>query len=93
MSYDLMPKEAAVDYLRDLLHEFPFAEDQGRSMACQVAAMMTRFAVSLLPEQAQVPFVVWNANGPAAGKSLLAMLVDGPCQGILFDASPPGRKR
>jgi hypothetical protein len=81
MTYDVMPKEAAVDFLRDFLREFPFANDQGRSLACQVAAMMSRFAVSLLPEQAQVPMTIWNANGPAAGKSLLAQVVEIPVRG------------
>jgi hypothetical protein len=82
MTYDLMPRNAAVDYLTDLLREFPFADDGGRSLSCQIAAMMTRFAVSLLPEQAQVPLVIWNANGPAAGKSLLAMVVEVPVRGF-----------
>lgn len=90
--YDLMPKEAAVDYLRDLLHEFPFADDSGRSLACQVAAMVTRFAVSLLPEQAQVPLVIWSANGPAAGKSLLAMIVEIPVRGFCAMRSLPEEK-
>ena len=92
MTYDLMPKEVAVDYLKDLLHEFPFADDGGRSLSCQIAAMMTRFAVSLLPEQAQVPMVVWNANGPAAGKSLLAMVVEIPVRGFASMRSFPEEK-
>jgi hypothetical protein len=92
MSYDLMPKEAAVDFLKDLLHEFPFAEDGGRSLSCQIAAMMTRFAVSLLPEQAQVPLVIWNANGPRAGKSLLAMVVEIPVRGFASMRALPEEK-
>jgi hypothetical protein len=76
MSYDLLPKEAAADYLRDLLKDYPFAEDGGRSLAVQVAAMLTGFARLLLPPMSQVPFFIWTANGVAAGKSVLAMMVD-----------------
>lgn len=93
MTYDIIPREAAVDYLEnDLLREFPFADDQGRSLAVQVAAMVTRFAMSLLPEQAQAPMFVWNANGPAAGKSLLAQVVEIPVRGYASFRSFPEEK-
>jgi hypothetical protein len=91
--YDLMPKEAAVDFLKDFLREFPFADDDGLSLSCQVAAMVTRFAVSLLPEQAQAPMFVWNANGPAAGKSLLAQVVEIPVRGQAPMRSFPEEKQ
>lgn len=92
MTYDLMPKEASVDFLKDFLREFPFADDQGRSLSCQIAAMMSRFASSLLPEQAQIPMCVFNANGPAAGKSLLAMVVEIPVRGYASMRSFPEEK-
>ena len=92
MIYDLMPKEAAVGYINDLLHEFPFADDGGRSLSCQVAAMVTRFASSLLKEEDQVPLVIWNANGPAAGKSLLAMVVEVPVRGFAAMRALPEEK-
>jgi len=88
-----MPKEAAVDFLKDLLREFPFADDDGLSLSCQVAAMVTRFAISLLPEQAQAPMFVWNANGPAAGKSLLAQVVEIPVRGFAAMRSFPEEKQ
>jgi hypothetical protein len=75
-AFDLMQKDVAVAYLRDLLREFPFADDEGRSMSVQIAAMMSRFASSLLPRGAQIPFIIWNANGPRAGKTLLAKIVE-----------------
>jgi len=71
-----MPKDVAADFLRDLLKEYPFAEDGGRSLSVQVAAMLTGFARLLLPPLSQVPFFIWTANGVAAGKSVLAMMVD-----------------
>jgi len=73
---DLQPLKVAADYLRDLLREFPFSDDDGRSMSVQIAAMMSRFAASLLPRGAQIPFIIWNANGPRAGKTLLAKIVE-----------------
>lgn len=82
MTYDTIPLPAAVDYLKnDLLREFPFAPDNGRSLSVQIAAMVSRFASSLLPEQAQIPCFIWSANGPSAGKSLLTMVVEVPVRG------------
>jgi hypothetical protein len=88
--FDLMPVEAAADYLRNLLREFPFADDGGRSLSVQIAAMMSRFAATLLPRSSQIPLAVWNANGPAAGKTLLAMLVEIPVRGFAALRGWPG---
>ena len=80
--FDLMPLEAATDYLRELLREFPFADDDGRSLSVQIAAMVSRFAASLLPRGSQIPIIIWSANGPRAGKTLLAKVVEIPVRGF-----------
>lgn len=79
--YDVLPLQVAVDFLCELLREFPLAKDGGRSLSVQVAAMLTRFAILLLPPEAQVPFFIWNANSQRVGKTLLAKLVEIPVAG------------
>jgi hypothetical protein len=89
---DLMPLKAASDYLRDLLSEFPFADDDGRSLSVHISAMISRFAASLIPQSSQIPLVIFNANGPAAGKSLLAQMVEIPVKGCAAIRSMPGEQ-
>ena len=81
LEYETWPLQVAVDYLRELLREFPLAKDGGRSLSVQVAAMLTRFAILLLPPEAQVPFFIWNANSQRVGKTLLAKMVEIPVAG------------
>lgn len=81
LEYETWPLQVAVDFLRELLREFPLAKDDGRSLSVQVAAMLTRFAILLLPPEAQVPFFIWNANSQRVGKTLLAKLVEIPVAG------------
>lgn len=77
-------------FLRALLREFPFAERQGerlradencRSMAVQVAAMVAQFCVGLLPEGASRMGFIFNANSQRSGKSLLAKVAIVPING------------
>lgn len=90
--------EQATDYLRELLVEFPFAdwveieradEDgggkirQSRSQAVQVAAMLSQFAKGLLPRDQLRMGVIWNANSPRSGKTLLAKIALAPVNGFV----------
>ena len=77
-------------YLRALLREFPFAERKGerlrpdencRSMAVQVAAMVAQFCVGLLPPGASRMGFLFNANSQRSGKSLLAKVAIVPIYG------------
>jgi len=77
-------------YLRALLREFPFAERKGerlradencRSLAVQVAAMVAQFCVGLLPEGASRMGFIFNANSQRSGKSLLAKVAIIPVYG------------
>lgn len=79
--YETWPLDVAVDYLRTLLREFPFADDGGRSLSVQIAAMLSRFGILLLPPEAQIPFFIWNANSRRVGKTLLAKFVEIPIAG------------
>jgi hypothetical protein len=92
MTYDLVPLPMATKFLRDLLSEFPFAEDQGRSLSVQIAAMVSRFAFTLLPRSAQIPFFCWNANSPRSGKSLLVKIVEIPVAGYCRMMTLPDEK-
>ena len=77
-------------FLRALLREFPFAERKGerlrpdencRSMAVQVAAMIAQFCVNLLPDGASRMGFIFNANSQRSGKSLLAKVAIVPIYG------------
>jgi len=92
MTYDLVPLPLAQKYLRDLLSEFPFADDGGRSLSVQVAAMVSRFAFTLLPKSAQIPYFCWNANSSRSGKSLLVKIVEIPVAGYCAMESLPEEK-
>ena len=87
--YDLLPLALATDYLRDLLREFPFADDAGRSLSVQISAMVSRFTSLLLPASAQIPVHVWNANTQRAGKTLAAKVVEIPVSGRAITKSLP----
>lgn len=78
----------ATDFLRQLLHEFPFSEKkpmpqsddtpehffQSRSLAVQVAAMLSQFAIGCLPRHSLRLGFIYNANTERSGKTLLAKL-------------------
>jgi hypothetical protein len=90
MSYDIVPLPLATKFLRDLLAEFPFAADGGRSMSVQIAAMVSRFLV--IEGSGQIPFFCWNANSPRSGKSLLIKIVEIPVAGYCRMMALPEEK-
>ena len=84
---DEMTLAEAVAFLRELLGEFPFgdwreelAEDgvtvvrQSRSLAVQVAAMLSQFAGACVPRGANRMGFIYNANSQRSGKTLLAKI-------------------
>jgi hypothetical protein len=77
--------EESRKYLMDLLVEFPFADKgedgHSRSMAVQVAAMLSQFCCSMLPGGASRMGIVYNANSQRSGKSLLAKIAITPVHG------------
>jgi hypothetical protein len=62
----------AVEILKDLLNEFCFPNDDGgRSFAVAISAMLTLFALGLLPREAILPCFIARANAEGAGKTAL----------------------
>jgi hypothetical protein len=92
MTFDTVPLLMATKFLRDLLSEFPFSDDGGRSLSVQVAAMVSRFAFTLLPKSAQIPYFCWNANSSRSGKSLLIKIVEIPVAGYCKMQTLPEEK-
>ncbi len=72
--------ERAVQYLNDLLGQFPYGDD-GRSLAVQIAAMLTMYCNLLLGERDRSPLIYFNANQPGSGKSRLAEMCIYPIYG------------
>ncbi len=79
----LMPVDNARKVLLDLLAEFAWPDDGGRSFAVHISAMMTVFAGGILPPGTVTPVFLYLANSEGAGKTLLASLA-----GITY-AEPP----
>lgn len=66
--------ETSQAFLRSLLEEFPWSDAHGRSMSCQLAAMLTPFVANMLNSEANRPAFVYTANTPGSGKTLLAQM-------------------
>lgn len=66
--------ERAVEYLRDLLKDFPYGDD-GRSLSVQLSGMLTTYCQFLFAERDRFPMIYFNANQPGSGKSLLAQMM------------------
>jgi hypothetical protein len=81
----------AVAIICDILSKFPF-HDRGRSLAVQVAAMLTVFAVGLLPRTASRPGFIYTANDSDAGKTLLAKVAIIPVLGEVNVRAFPRRE-
>ena len=69
-----LPLAEAVAFFEDLLSEFPFAEDAGRSKSVAVAAILSVFCTALLPSDATKPAFFYVANSEGSGKTTLAKL-------------------
>jgi hypothetical protein len=76
-----MPLAEAVAFFEDLLSEFPFAEDGGRSKAVAVAAILSVFTTALIPSDATKPAFMYTANSEGSGKTTLAKLAALAAQG------------
>ena len=72
--------EEARTVVDKLLREFTF-NDNGRSKAVAVAAMLTVFGIGLLPSLALPPAFIFLANREGAGKTLLAKVCTIPVLG------------
>ena len=78
----VMPIDMAKKIIDDLLAEFKFADEQ-RSKSVAVAAMLTVYALGILPPKSLRPCFVYLANAEGAGKSLLVKLASVPVLGYV----------
>ena len=83
-----MPPEEATGIIDELTREFPFNDD-GRSQAVVVSAMMNFFCLGLLNAGAIRPVFIFSANAEGAGKTTLAMVCVVPVLGMMPTSSLP----
>jgi hypothetical protein len=94
-----MPLAEAVAFFENLLSEFPFAEDGGRSKAVAIAAILSVYCTALLPSEATKPAFLFVANSEGSGKTTLAKLAalaaqggDSPVEAAPADEAEWGKK-
>jgi len=73
---------AAITTIDELLSEFPF-KGARRSKAVAVSAIVSLFAVGLLPKEALRPVFIYLANAEGVGKTLLAKCAISPAHGLV----------
>ncbi len=94
-----MPLAEAVAFFDELLSEFPFAADGGRSKAVAIAAILSVFCTALIPDAATKPAILYVANSEGSGKTTLAKLAalaaqpgDSPVESAPADEAEWGKK-
>lgn len=76
-----MTIDSARAVIDDLLAEFCFASDDGKSKSVAISAMLTVFGRGLLPSKSLAPCFLYLANAEGAGKTLLASCAVFPVHG------------
>ena len=74
--------EDARQVIENLLCEFPFQDDDGRSKSVSISAIVGIYAAPLLDPHFQRPVFFYAANAEGAGKTLLAKCAVAPTHGI-----------
>lgn len=82
------PAERGREFLEELLADFPFADDAGRSKSVAIAAMLAVYAPLLIDPLAPRPTFIYIANSEGSGKTLLAQIA-GATHGIMPVTSAP----
>lgn len=83
-----MPLDEARNVIEDLLREFPWPQDAGRSRAVAVAAMLTVFAGGVMPPGSLRPVFFYVANAEGSGKTTLAQLAGIPYATTAAEPAP-----
>ncbi len=92
---DMTEKEAGRVLWDELLKDFPFDPEgesqphKRRSFAAQLAAMVGVYCHALFDEGTPRPMIVFNANQPGSGKSLLMRLALAPVHGPPPESGKP----
>jgi len=81
----LREARAVLDYV---LEEFAWPQDEGRSMAVQISAMLTVFASGIMPQGSTRPVFLFVANSEGSGKTLLAILCGVPYRETPVETAP-----
>lgn len=68
--------------------EFPFAEEEGRSKAVAVAAMLTVYAGAIMQEGAMRPVFLYLGNAEGTGKTTAAKLAGIPLGTVAVESAP-----
>ncbi len=79
--YRSMSHHEAIGVINELLSEFPFADDAGRSKAVAIAGMFSVFCRGMMPIGSIVPAFFYLANAEGAGKTTLAQVGIAPVFG------------
>lgn len=74
--------------LDNLLEEFAWPDDDGRSKSVAIAAMLTVFASGLMEEGANRPVFLYVANAEGSGKTTLAQLAGLPYRMTPVETAP-----
>lgn len=93
---DDMPLEEALDVFDWLLGEFDFPDgkwNKSRSGAVQVAGMVGMFCHWMFPPGTARPMLVYTANQPGSGKSLLAAMLLAAVYGVPAGSDFPTNSR
>lgn len=80
--------EAIVFLNEELLAEFPFARDGGRSQSVAIAAMLTVFARGMIDKRSQMPTFLYLGNSEGTGKTTLAKLAGVPAGDLTATSAP-----
>ena len=74
--------------LDNLLGEFAWPDDGGRSMAVHISAMLTVFASGIMPQGSTRPVFLYVANAEGSGKTTLAQLAGVPYEDTPVETAP-----
>jgi hypothetical protein len=80
--------EGARCVLDNLLQEFSWPNDGGRSKAVHISAMLTVFAGGIMPKGSTRPVFLYVANSEGSGKTTLALVCGIPYASIPVETAP-----
>lgn len=86
-----MPLASAKMFLDLFLAEFAWPQDNGRSKAVQIGAMLTVFAAGIMPIGSIRPIFIFIGNAEGSGKTLLALLCCTPYPEMPPEPAPADR--
>jgi hypothetical protein len=83
-----MPLQDAKDILADIIQDFPFADDDGRSLTNWYARLITPMCRGIMGFRHRVPLFMFMSNRPRAGKDYLNGVAQTLYYGTAFEDPP-----